>query len=140
MRLKTLAMTALAVTLATATVAQDAVKTRTDEMEKVGAALKRLNLRTRSLQVSPDQAREAVATIRRVALNTPKLFEEQDLSPPSEAKPEIWANWNDFVARSAQLAAYTEKLDDLVNDQAKLASAIKEMGEICSACHRRYRK
>lgn len=144
MKLRALTIAAFAVCMATATAAHDgatgAVKERMDEMEKVGAALKQLALRSRSLQVSPDQARNAIATIRDVARRTPQLFEEQDLSAPSESRPEIWANWNDFVKLSNDLVAYTERLDRVVNDQEALGDEIKQMGEICSACHRRYRQ
>ncbi len=143
---RTLAMAALAAALsiASATSAHDgangAVKKRMDAMESVGAALKRLNLRTRSQQVSPQQAREAVALIRNVALNTPRLFEEQDLSAPTEAKPEIWSDWDEFVDLSQNLAAYTERLDAAIGNPEALAGEIRRMGEICSACHRRYRE
>ena len=116
------------------------VETRIEEMEKVGRALKALNLRTRSQQVSAQQAKQAVAQIKAVALNTPALFEVQDMSGASEAKPEIWTNWDDFVAQSQELAAYTDNLDQAVNDQDRLAAEIKKIGEICSACHRKYRE
>ena len=116
------------------------VETRIEEMEKVGRALKALNLRTRSQQVSAQQAKQAVALIKAVALNTPALFEVQDMSGASEAKPEIWTNWDDFVAQSQELAAYTDNLDQAVNDQDRLAAEIKKIGEICSACHRKYRE
>jgi cytochrome c556 len=139
-----IAVCVLTLSIASATVAHDgasgAVKVRMDAMEAVGDALKRLNLRTRSQQVSAEQAQQAVAIIRNVAVNTPKLFEEKDTSHPSEAKPEIWTNWNDFVARSKQLAAATDKLERTVDDQVALQAAIREVGEICSGCHRRYRE
>ena len=72
-----------------------------------------------------------------------------DIFPPSSAsgaetraKPEIWADWDDFLekAEAFRLASanFARVVDD-GGDRAAIAAAFGDMGKSCGGCHRPYR-
>ncbi len=68
---------------------------------------------------------------------TPAAFETQASDPVSAAKPEIWTNWDDFVAKSGALATAAEALD--VSSAASIGAGMAAVGGACGACHKAYK-
>jgi len=64
-------------------------------------------------------------------------FEVQATDPASEAKPEIWTNWNDFVAKGMALNAAATAIDVASLDTVK--AGMGQIGGSCADCHRPYR-
>ena len=69
------------------------------------------------------------------------LFPEDSLSPPTEASPLIWENFDDFSAHaqvfmqaSRRLALHAE-----AEDYAATTAAFREVAQSCKACHSQYR-
>ncbi len=64
-------------------------------------------------------------------------FEAQATDPESEAKPEIWTNWDDFVAKANDLNTAAAALDASSLDGVK--AGMGAIGGACGACHKAYR-
>lgn len=82
-------------------------------------------------------AAEARAALIDAAARTPELFEPQATDPKTEARPEIWTNWDDFTAKSAALGTAAEALDTSSVDG--LRAGLADIGATCKACHADYR-
>ena len=88
------------------------VKERMAAMESIGASMKSLNAMMRGRE-SYDAER-----VRALALSIEghggdaltKLFPDNSLQHPTEARPEIWSDWNRFSALAEQLSAYSSAL------------------------------
>ena len=93
---------------------------------------------------TPFDAAKAAAAARDIQTTSgkiPELFPEGTAGHPSEAKEEIWQDWEDFTA----------KADDLVRAAGELAAALetatgnewtaafKQVSDGCKACHKSYR-
>ncbi len=71
------------------------------------------------------------------AAQIPVVFKDQAEDPASEAKPDIWANWDDFTAKAAALGKAAEALDSSSLDGLK--AGMGDIGGACKACHSSYK-
>ena len=81
-------------------------------------------------------AATAKANIAAAAAQIPAKFEPQATDPVSEAKPDIWTNWADFVAKSEALLVQAEALD--TTSLESVQAGIGGIGGTCKACHSVY--
>lgn len=61
----------------------------------------------------------------------------------TEAKPEIWQNWDDFKARMDNLQKETAKLAEVAKTATKVEKVAEQFGEtgkVCKGCHDKYRE
>ena len=72
-----------------------------------------------------------------LAASTPVIFEDDDLPINSEALPEIWKNWDDFVSKSEDLEFALEGVD--TSTLADLRGLLGNVGATCGSCHQKYR-
>lgn len=82
-------------------------------------------------------AAAAKAALIANAADIPVKFKANTSDPASRAKPEIWANWDDFSAKAAALGTATTALDTSSLDSIK--AGINAVGGTCAACHSTYR-
>lgn len=82
-------------------------------------------------------AAAAKTALAAAAAEIPARFQPQETDPVTEAKPEIWTNWADFVAKAEALATAAEALDAATLDGVKAGMA--GVGGACKACHSVYR-
>jgi len=78
------------------------------------------------------------ASLEEHALETVRLFEPPATDPKSEAKPEIWDDWEGFSKSAAEMREASAQLG-LVTAEAELGAAFRAVGQTCSACHETYR-
>ena len=60
----------------------------------------------------------------------------------TDAKAEIWSNWDDFQSKAKDLDTQAKLLAEVAkaNDQAKDIEQFKKVAETCKACHDKYKK
>jgi len=60
----------------------------------------------------------------------------------TDAKPDIWANWDDFQSKAKDLNTQAKLLADIAkaNDETKDKEQFKKVAEACKACHDKYKK
>ena len=146
MKIKGLIPAALAIGVASAALAHTGatgiVKERMDTMSEIAKNMKALAAMVKSDKVDADAAREIGSRVAEHANLFPSQFPEGSLSELSEARAEIWADFDDFEAKSEALATAAVNLaetdpDDL--DRSALRQALKAMGQTCKSCHESYR-
>lgn len=108
-------------------------------MEKVGAATKTLgDMAGEKTPFDAAAAEAAKAALIAAAGEIPATFETQGAADPvSEAKPEIWTNWDDFVTKGKAMATAAEALD--VASVETIKAGMGALGGACKDCHTTYR-
>lgn len=83
------------------------------------------------------RANAALRALRGAAGHIPARFEAQADHPESEALPDIWTRWDDFVGIAEAMAAAANAQ---VSDPSDLQPALAALGRTCRDCHRAYRE
>jgi cytochrome c556 len=115
------------------------VKARMDLMAGIAANTKTLGqMASGATPFNAEEAAAAKAALAAAAAKVPASFEPPATDPVSDAKPEIWTNWADFVTRSEALLTSAEAMDasTLEGVQAGMAG----VGAACKSCHAVYKK
>lgn len=115
-----------------------AVKARREAMEAIGGATKVLGEMAGEKTAFDAAAAEAAkASMLAAIANVPTLFEANETDPVSEAKPEIWTNWDDFAKKAETLNAAVTAMDTASLDGVK--AGMGAVGGACKDCHTSYR-
>jgi cytochrome c556 len=116
------------------------VKARMANMSAIAENVKTLGVMAKG-GTAFDQfdAREAARRIAAHAAETPSLFEAPESAPQSEARPEIWENFEDFSNKAGALVEIAELLSTSITEQSDLAEAMRTLGASCKSCHADYR-
>jgi len=82
---------------------------------------------------------ERIANVSDQAL---EAFLPDTLVGDTEAKPEIWENWNDFKAKMSDMEKATAALVEASRsgDMKTIVPAFKAAGNSCKSCHDDYKK
>ncbi len=89
-------------------------------------------------QRAPTDGLVTHAQILATTAATAKLAFEQQI-PGGEAKPNVWANWDNFSKRMDELVATTADLAKSAQDSGATAVATKIKALNCESCHDTYR-
>jgi len=87
-----------------------------------------------------NEAKLALERLSYLSLKTPKVFEVNATDPKSEAKSDIWDEFDEFTKLSKDLAEATEVLAGSVGTINDLRPALKRVSSGCKACHSKYRE
>jgi cytochrome c556 len=118
-----------------------AVKARMDAMSGIGADMKILGLMAKgTTPFDADVARATATTIASHAAATPELFEAEESDSKSEAKPAIWANFDDFSSKAEELEVVALGLPTSIASFDDLGPAMANLGTTCKSCHAVYRQ
>ncbi len=132
----------LLVGVATVAIASDAadptVKARQDLMVSISGATKTLgDMAQGNVPFDVAAAEAAKAALVTASGEIAARFEPQATDPKSKAKPEIWTNWDDFVAKAGALNAAATAAD--VSSAAAIGASMGAIGGTCRNCHTSYR-
>jgi cytochrome c556 len=84
------------------------------------------------------KAEGAKAALIEAAGKIEATFMEQGAADPvSEAKPEIWANWDDFLVKAKAMGAAAGAVD--VASAESIGAGMGAIGGSCKDCHTTYR-
>lgn len=111
------------------------VKDRQALMGSNGASMKILGDMLKSGTIDVVAATAALTQLQTNAKNIPIVFETNDLTPPTKAKAEIWAQFDAFKANAAALEAAATAGLAAPGDANVLGAAMGAMGGACQACH-----
>lgn len=72
----------------------------------------------------------------------PEAFEKKSPMGLTDAKPEVWDDWDDFVMKANTLQEAAGKLATAAEsgEMAQVMPALKGVGDACRGCHNVYRK
>lgn len=109
-----------------------------DLMKSFGGAAKALGgMASGEVAYDATAAAAAKATLVAGSADIHVKFEKAGSDPASEAKPEIWTNWDDFVAKATALNAAATALDVASADGIK--AGMGAIGGACKDCHTSFR-
>jgi cytochrome c556 len=116
------------------------VKERMDAMTQAGKAMKDAGERIKAKRDLP-AIRDNARTVSEVAARIASEFPPGSDQHPTDAKPEIWAHWDDFAARAGALGREGDALAAAVDsgDPGATASQFRTVGRVCRDCHDLYR-
>ncbi|WP_209010863.1 cytochrome c [Labrenzia sp. PHM005] len=120
------------------------VKKRMDAMEAIGGNMKLAGQMLRGQKPYDAAAlRQAAETIAENAgEKLTRLFPEGSLMPPTEARPEIWQDWDKFAGFSNDMKAAASELAIKAGEGAEkgaVAAAFSKLAQTCKACHEAFR-
>lgn len=114
------------------------VKARTDLMGIIGMNTKALgDMAGGKADFDAAKAASAKEAIAAASAEIAARFEPQASDPVSEAKPDIWTNWDDFVKKAGALNAAATAFDASTLDSVK--AGMGAIGGACKDCHSTYR-
>ena len=87
-----------------------------------------------------NEAKLALERLSSLSLETPEVFKINATDPKSEAKSNIWDEFDEFTKLSQDLAEATEVLAGSVSTINDLRPALKRVSSGCKACHSKYRE
>ena len=87
-----------------------------------------------------NEVKRALEQLSSLSLQTPTVFEINATDPKSEAKQNIWDEFDEFTKLSDDLAKSTSELAMLVEDIDDLRPTLMKVSEGCKACHSNYRE
>lgn len=118
------------------------VKERMEAMKSISSAMKTITKTLKGEEESkPADLTKAARTIQQHAgEKLTRLFPEGSLDHPSEAKPEIWQDWESFEDLSRALSNNAMKLAETIEQSGtvKKATFMKVAGT-CRDCHKAFR-
>lgn len=114
-------------------------KARATLMQAVGMNTKVLGDMAGGKTAYDAAAAEAAKTaLAAAAEQIPTAFKTQGAADPaSEAKPDVWTNWDDFVKKAGALSSAATALDASSLDAVK--AGMGAVGGACKDCHTTYR-
>jgi cytochrome c556 len=128
--------------IATVAIAAEAtdptVKARQELMDVIGASAQTLGKMAQGETPFDAAAAEAAkAAMIEASAGIAAAFEPQATDPATKAKPEIWTNWDDFVAKGEALNAAATAAD--VSSVEAIGASMGAIGGACKDCHSAYR-
>lgn len=80
--------------------------------------------------------------ISRMSLLIKDAFEKEITEGRTDAKPEVWQDWDKFVAAAQGLQEESAKLAEIASagDVAAIGAQVKNVGKACGNCHKPFRK
>ncbi|MBH1974090.1 MAG: cytochrome c [Rhodobacteraceae bacterium] len=141
MKFKAKALVATFILVAGVAVAADAtdptVKAWQELMDGNGAATKTLGgMAGDKMPFDAAAAAEAKAALIAHSGDIAAKFKTQATDPASKASPDIWTNWDDFVAKANALSTAAAALD--VASLETLKAGMGAVGGACKDCHTKY--
>jgi cytochrome c556 len=69
-------------------------------------------------------------------------FKKEIMEGKTDAKPDVWLDWDKFVDAAKKLEAESGKLAEVAKsgDMAAIAAQVKATGAACGDCHKPFRK
>ncbi len=134
---------AVTVLIATAALAHQGVKdphvkARMHAMGDIAAATKTLGAMAKGqIPFESTMAADARNSLIAISLELPGLFEINAVDRVSEAKPDIWDNFPDFVVQADAMKTAAQNLD--VTSVTTLREGVRAVGASCGGCHKAYR-
>ena len=110
-------------------------------MSKMAANMKVIGRMTRNAaEFDIKRAEEAFLEIARLSEITPDTFKKEANDPKSEAKAEIWTDFDNFQKLSESLMVDAKTLASSIKTSQNLRPALVKLSKSCKGCHSKYRE
>ena len=124
--------------------AKGVVKERMELMGSIASNLKTIAMMIqKKTPFNAGSAARAANTIAAHAQAFPHKFPQGSNDHPSEAKPDVWSNQEEFARQSAQMYKFARDLASVTKNDSSPAALIpqfKQLAGTCGACHKLFRQ
>lgn len=86
------------------------------------------------------RAEEALLEIARLSESTPDAFKTEANDPKSEAKAEIWTDFDTFKELSENLMVNAKSMASSLEESQNLRAALVKLSKSCKGCHSKFRQ
>jgi len=115
------------------------VKERMDMMETMAKHMKAITERIKG-KTDLGAIKPNAEAIAEHAPHLVHLFPKGSMQRPTEARPAIWQNWQDFEGKASAVKIEAKKLAAIdAKDFPALEAGVLALSKTCSACHEKYR-
>ncbi len=115
------------------------VMARMQLMSLVAADMKILGgMAKGSIGFDLERVQARAASLEQHAVETLRLFEPRANDPKSEAKPEVWEDWEGFSTKANEMQQAAKQLG-VITAEDDFDVAFRAVGQTCTACHQTYR-
>ena len=118
------------------------VKQRMDMMGDIGDNMKIIGTMIKTGDFNRSAAQDAANAISNHATSVKELFPTDSLDKPSEALPQIWTDWDEFIAIGQQMGVEAEKLAKMAGGSSsvdEIKDQFRRLGQSCRSCHEKFR-
>lgn len=132
---------AASVALAHQGVTNPAVMARMNGMSLIGDNVKVLGSMAKGqIAFDANAAQLAAQEVARHSGESIALFAPRESDPKSEARADIWDNFDDFSAKALALQTLASDLAGTIASVEDVRDAMQPLGKACAACHKVYRE
>jgi cytochrome c556 len=129
----------------TAALAQDdeaLTQYRQKVMTSQGTSMGAMNDILKNKLPFPNHISAHAQDIQRMTALIPEAFKKEITAGKTDAKAEIWKEWDKYIAASEALGQEAAKLAEVAqkNDMEAITAQVKKVGDACGTCHKPYRK
>jgi cytochrome c556 len=80
--------------------------------------------------------------IQRISKLIGEAFKKEVAAGKTDAKPEIWKEWDKYMAAAEAVEQESGKLAEVAqtNNMEAIGAQVKKLGDACGNCHKPYRK
>ena len=80
--------------------------------------------------------------IQRLSKLVPEAFKKEVTAGKTDAKPELWKEWDKFTAALDAMGQESGKLAEVAQsgNMEAIGAQVKKLGDACGDCHKPYRK
>ena len=118
--------------------AKGIVKERMESMKSIGAQMKKLGAIAKDPKLfDASQVQNSAEILQDHAAKIPTLFPEGSNEKPSEARVEIWSDWEKFISIANDLVKSAVELQSVSADNFK--PVFLKAAQTCKGCHQEYR-
>ena len=119
------------------------VQERMQSMKDIGKHMKTIGEMIKGkTNYDAEIVHESALIISRHAAQIAPLFPANSTIAPSEASPEIWKDWNDFVTIADMLKLEALELSQIakgVSNSEDIKDLFGKAAKTCTGCHKKYR-
>jgi cytochrome c556 len=120
------------------------IKSRQEHLKDMGASMKAIVDQVKGGTLDRTVMGDAAKKIAAYSRELPKWFPKgtgEEAGVKTAAKPEIWANPEDFQAAAEKFPPEADKLVEIVatGDAAAIGGQLQATGRACGGCHKPFR-
>lgn len=118
------------------------IKYRQALMRAVGAHMTAISLIAESQLMPPEHLNEHARQLQHLSMLFESAFQKMIVSGRTDARPEIWVEWDEFVALAKELGEASHRLTLLgaKGDLGAITGQVKALVRLCGKCHQEFRK
>lgn len=122
--------------------AEHVIEYRQAIMRSAGANMSAISIILKSRLMYQENLLEHARQLKRTSALFEGAFQNKVLAGRTDARPEIWSDWDGFLAIARDMGEESDRLADIGadGDLRAIAGQIKAIATSCGKCHRQFRK